>query len=52
MLEGSVSIEGFGIDERGHIIRTSTVEEFEGGMEEEDKECYLPPVMLGHGHHH
>ena len=50
MSEGSVGIEEFGVDVRGHITRTGTAEEFEDAVEEGD-EIYLPPVVLGHGRH-
>ena len=48
MLEGSVGIEGFWVDVRGHITRTGAAEEFKGAMEE-GNEIYLLPVVLGRG---
>jgi hypothetical protein len=45
MSAGSVSIEGFGINEGGDIIRTGAVEEFEGDMEEDGNALPLVDVL-------
>jgi hypothetical protein len=48
MSEGSVGIEGFGINEGGDITRTGAAEEFESDTEEDGNA--LPLDVLGCGH--